>query len=398
LKPLLNEIVQADCLDAIRSIPAKSVDLLLWDPPYQVTDAGWDGKLPWEELWTEIDRVLADQGVAAINACGRFTFVLAATKPGWLRWRWFWKKSNVGNSINARVRPLSCIEEVVIFSRSAPRYRPQMRPGTGLSRQGVMGGSASLLTNVRPRETKVVRREGRMPVDLIEFKSSSSEDPRWHYHPTQKPLELARYLIRTHSEPGQTVLDLTCGSGTYPVAALLEGRNFIGVDRNEGVEIIRRQPPPREFAEPVRDGPDGRTVFRLDCCAVARARLREAWQSLPSEQRAHVALTGLIAEWESQENDHGEGIPGSGLGSQGKRARTRRDCDDGRRARHHPRLRRPARLSRAAGSDSSEPLQERLGGLRGAAARRPGASDVSATPALRRGARVGRRGGQRRTA
>lgn len=133
MRPLLNQIIEADCLDAIRALPARSVDLVLWDPPYQVTDATWDGRLPWHELWAEIERVLTEDGCAAINACGRFTFELMATKGEWFRWRWFWRKSQACGAHNARLRPMSVIEEVLVFARRKARYLPQMRPGIGFA-------------------------------------------------------------------------------------------------------------------------------------------------------------------------------------------------------------------------------------------------------------------------
>lgn len=294
---MLNTIVEGDFLETMRKIPDKSIDLVLWDPPYALTDAAWDLGFPISFVWAELRRVLSPNSPAVINATGIFSFALYNTNPGEYNTRWLWKKSVLGNVLQARKKPLREFEDVLVFGKN-PRYNPQMR---GEEKERVSHSNAynrqSAIFDDRGRTEEKVETRGKFPTELLEFKNPAHSEKEWAWHPTQKPLELGRYFVRTYSEPGQTVLDLSCGAGTYPLAAMLEGRNFIGIDKNMDVKITRKNKVVNSWTKnmtPLNNGQKG-FAYDLDCIALSKARIRAAIPTLSDEARATLAPVGLLA-------------------------------------------------------------------------------------------------------
>lgn len=294
---MLNTIVEGDFLETLRKIPDKSIDLVLWDPPYAYTDAAWDLGFPISFVWAELKRVLSKNSPVVINACGIFTYALYNTNPAEYNTRWLWKKSNLGGVLNARKKPLREFEDVLVFGRKA-RYNPQMR-GEEKERISYNNGYNRRMAvfEDRGKKEEIKEKRGKFPTELLEFKSPSHEDRDWHWHPTQKPVELGRYFVRTYSNPGQTVLDLSCGAGSYPLAAMLEGRNFIGIDKNIGVSIVRKNKCVNAWTKNMRPLENGQKGYEydLDCIALSRARIRAALPTLSDEARATLAPVGLLA-------------------------------------------------------------------------------------------------------
>ena len=294
---MLNTIVEGDFLETLYKIPDNSIDLILWDPPYAATDAAWDLGFPIAYVWPEIKRVLSKDSPVVINACGLFTFALYNTNPGDFNTRWLWKKNNLGGILNARKKPLREFEDVLVFGKHS-RYNPQYR---GEIKDRVSHSSAynkrSPLFDNRGKAKETIEKRGKFPTELLEFKGSAFENKEWHWHPTQKPVELGRYFVRTYSNPGHTVLDLSCGAGSYPLAAMLEGRNFIGIDKNIGVSIVRKNKCVNSWTKNMRPLENGQKGYEydLDCIALSKARIRAALPTLSDEARATLAPVGLLA-------------------------------------------------------------------------------------------------------
>ena len=229
IHPFLNEVFKADCLEKMKEIPAKSIDMILCDLPYGTTQNKWDSVIPLDELWKEYNRIIKDNGAIVLTSNGIFTANLIVSNSKYFKYKWIWEKSKATNFLNAKKQPLRKYEEVCVFYKKQPTYNPQMTAGEPYSkgiRKDQLTGSYGDFQPV------LVESDGdRYPTDIIYFKTAESEGKV--FHPTQKPVDLGRYLIKTYTNPGEIVLDNTCGSGSFLVAAVLEGRNFIGIEKDE---------------------------------------------------------------------------------------------------------------------------------------------------------------------
>lgn len=236
-KSMINNVVQGDTIAKMKEIPDNSVDLLLVDLPYGTTQNKWDSVIPLPDLWEQYHRVVKENGSMIFTASGMFTAKLILSNPKDYKYNYTWIKSKATNFLNAKKQPLRKHEDILVFYRKQPTYNPQMTSGSAYSkgiRKDQITGSYG---DFRP---VLVKSKGkRYPVDVLYFKTAEAEGKV--VHPTQKPVSLGRYLIRTFSNPGDVVLDNTSGSGSFLVAALQEGRNFIGIEKNENVALFKKQ-------------------------------------------------------------------------------------------------------------------------------------------------------------
>lgn len=215
-----------DCLQVMRDIPDKSVDMVLCDLPYGTTRNAWDVLIPLDDLWDAYHRIVKGGGTVALFSQAPFSFVLGGSNLKEFRYEWIWKKSIATGFLNANRTPLKCHEDVLIFCDQGAPYNPQVTYTPPRKISGCSSTSKNYdgyKTNV---ETKTVN--FRYPVDIIEFDNHMDAK----LHPTQKPVGLCEYLIRTYTDEGMTVLDNCMGSGTTGVAAIQTGRNFIGIEKD----------------------------------------------------------------------------------------------------------------------------------------------------------------------
>ena len=232
----INQVIKGDCLEVMREIPAKSIDMILCDLPYGTTQNHWDSVIPIDQLWSHYERIIKDKGVIVLTGQGLFTANLMLSNPRLFKYKITWVKSKPTNFLNAKKQPLRKHEDICIFYKSQPAYNPQMtysEPYNKGFRKDQFTGSYGDFKTVE------VKSNGeRYPTDVVYFKTAESEGEV--YHPTQKPVELGRYLIRTFTKEGEVVLDNTCGSGSFLVSAVLEGRKFIGIEKNEDVYLFKK--------------------------------------------------------------------------------------------------------------------------------------------------------------
>jgi len=229
----INEIIQGNCLEVMRGIPDASVDMVLCDLPYGTTRNGWDSIILLDELWTQYERIIKERGAIVLTAQTPFDKVLGASNLGKLRYEWIWEKNRGTGHLNAKKIPMKNHENVLVFYKKLPTYNPQMREGKGYIRPS---GDGSRNYN---EQMKVVTENtgGRYPLTVLKFPIVERT-----LHPTQKPVELFEYLIRTYTNEGEIILDNCIGSGTTAVAAINTGRNFIGIEQEPGyVDIARRR-------------------------------------------------------------------------------------------------------------------------------------------------------------
>jgi site-specific DNA-methyltransferase (adenine-specific)/modification methylase len=217
--------------------------MILCDLPYGTTQNKWDSIIDLDALWQEYKRILKPEGVAVLTSQGLFTARLMLSNEAWFKYKLVWEKSKSTNFLNAKKQPLRKHEDICVFYKKPPTYNPQMRAGKPYNkgvRKDQLSGSYG---DFNPAH---VQSEGaRYPADVIYFKTAESEVERTVWHPTQKPVELGRYLIRTYTNEGDVVLDNAFGSGSFLVAAALEGRRFIGIEKN--TESVQFKSEPADF-------------------------------------------------------------------------------------------------------------------------------------------------------
>lgn len=240
----LNKVFEDDCLHLMPFIPNNSVDMILCDLPYGTTQNKWDSVIDLSKLWAEYKRIIKDNGVIVLTSQGIFTARLILSNEDWFKYKFVWIKSKATNFLNAKKQPLRKHEDICVFYKKQPVYNPQMIQGESYDKGIRKDQYTGSYGDFKPRHVKsdglrypndVVTMEEQPLEDYLYIKTAESEGTV--YHPTQKPVELGRYLIRTFTNPGDIVLDNACGSGSFLVAAALEGRQYIGIEKNQHVQL-----------------------------------------------------------------------------------------------------------------------------------------------------------------
>lgn len=243
LDPYLNTVIEGDCLEVMTGFPDHSIDLVLCDLPYGTTINPWDIPIDFDQLWQHYRRIIKPTGVIALTAAGIFTGAVILSNPDWFKYKIVWIKSKSTNFLNAKKQPLRRHEDICIFYNKQPVYQPQMIPGKpynrGLRRKtdtgcyGKYNPSPILSSNGARYPYDILFFDEEEPDDWFYCKTCEHEESK-PYHPTQKPVDLGRYIIRTFTLPGAIVLDNACGCGSFLIAAIREGRKFIGIEKNHG--------------------------------------------------------------------------------------------------------------------------------------------------------------------
>lgn len=212
-----------DCLEVMRDIPDGSVDMVLTDPPYGTTQCKWDSVIPFGPMWGEVWRVLKSNGAAVLLAQSPFDKVLGSSSIADLRYEWIWQKEAGTGHLNAKRAPMKDHENILVFYKKLPTYNPQMRVGF---KPYVQSQGRTKSKNYGKQTGAITVSDGsRYPLSVINFPRDKGK-----VHPTQKPVALMEYLIKTYTNKGETVLDFTMGSGTTGVAAKNLNRKFIGIE------------------------------------------------------------------------------------------------------------------------------------------------------------------------
>ena len=233
-----NSIFEGDCIHILKQFPDSSIDMVLCDLPYGTTQNKWDSVIPLEELWKEYHRVVKKDGAIVLTSQGIFTAKLILSNEKFFKYKLVWEKSKSTNFLNAKKQPLRKHEDICVFYRKQPVYSPQMKPGNPYDkghRKEQLSGSYGEFKSQHVKSSG-----GRYPTDVIYFKTAESEGPV--LHSTQKPVALARYLIKTYSQEGDLILDNTFGSGSFLVGAALEKRFFCGIEKNKEVSLFKKEP------------------------------------------------------------------------------------------------------------------------------------------------------------
>ena len=210
-----------DCLERMADIPDGSVDMILCDLPYGTTQNKWDTVIPFESLWEQYWRVLRNNGAVVLTAQCPFDKVLGASQISYLKYEWIWQKTRATGHLNAKKQPMKAHENVLVFYRSQCVYNPQMTAGKPYVLRSGRGSD-----NYGSQVSVLTENTGeRYPTTIQRVTSETG------LHPTQKPVALFEYLIRTYTDEGMTVLDNCAGSGTTAIAAERTGRRWICIER-----------------------------------------------------------------------------------------------------------------------------------------------------------------------
>lgn len=267
----IDKIYNEDCISGMQRIAAKSVDMIICDLPYGVLKksnaaAKWDCVIPFDELWAQYTRIIKDNGAIVLFAQGMFTAKLMMSKPKLWRYNLVWNKNIPTGFLNANRMPLRCHEDICVFYKKLPVYHPQFSIGKSNHNRGKLKnltnncyGNFAMLTdaeiairkkklkeNAHGRNVSTYDSKGLKRIDTAFLTKPGSDykypksiisidkiPPSATKHPTQKPVDLIRWLIRSYSEPGDIILDNCMGSGTTAIAALQEGRHFLGFEKDE---------------------------------------------------------------------------------------------------------------------------------------------------------------------
>jgi site-specific DNA-methyltransferase (adenine-specific) len=229
----LNKIYNEDCLQGMQRIADKSVDMILCDLPYGTTACKWDTIIPFEPLWKQYGRIIKDNGAIVLTASQPFTSALVMSNLKMFKYCWVWEKDNGTNFFLAKQQPMKVHEDICIFSKGAASfskkgnmvYNPILTEGSPYTAKA---NDKGLMTFHTKSQNKKKDNSGtRYPKSIQKFNSQKG------LHPTQKPVPLFEYLIKTYTNEGETVLDNCMGSGTTAIAAINTNRNFIGFEKDE---------------------------------------------------------------------------------------------------------------------------------------------------------------------
>ena len=234
----LNKIYNEDCLEGMKRIPDKSVDMILCDLPYGTTACKWDTIIPFEPLWEQYERVIKDNGAIVLTSSQPFTSALVMSNPKMFKYSWVWDKKNPTNFVMSKKQPLKYHEDVCVFYKKQCNYYPIKWKG----KPNHSGGSAKFnTTEIYSAPVKNIPRDVsglKYPRSILEFPKHASQSK---LHPTQKPVALFEYLIRTYTNEGETILDNCMGSGTTAIACLNTNRNFIGFELDETYHTVANE-------------------------------------------------------------------------------------------------------------------------------------------------------------
>ena len=231
------KLMLGDCLERMNEIEGGSVDMILTDPPYGTTACKWDSIIPLESMWEQLKRIIKPNGAIVITASQPFTTTLISSNMKMFKYCWVWEKSRSSTPMLAKKQPMRFHEDICVFYRKQPVYNPIMTEGA--RNHGTKSGQAVVnIHGGRKSEFKANTSNLKYPRSVVKVKSTDSTR---NLHPTQKPVALMEYLIKTYTNENETVLDFTMGSGTTGVAAKNLNRSFIGIEMDEGYFNIAKE-------------------------------------------------------------------------------------------------------------------------------------------------------------
>ena len=228
------DLIKGECLEVMKSIPDGSIDAIITDPPYGTTACKWDSVIDFDLMWEQLNRVIKPNGAIVLFGSEPFSSALRMSNIKNYKYDWKWNKKAGGNPLNAKRQPLKIYEDIIVFNKHnyypIKEIRGKARKKGGLNKQPELTGKVDLNYFTVNNEY--------YPTSIIEISNASRKDKQ---HPTQKPIDLMEYLIKTYTNKNETVLDFTMGSGSTGVACVNTNRNFIGIEMDNKYFDIAKQ-------------------------------------------------------------------------------------------------------------------------------------------------------------
>lgn len=236
-------LLQGDCLELMKDIPDESIDMILCDPPYGTTFCYWDEVIPFEDMWKQYNRIIKPNGAIVLFGTEPFSSKLRMSNLKGFKYDLIWQKAHAGNFFNAKYRPLSKHEVISIFSKNGKKtkYNPQMVEGEPYKKyqKAVINGVNNHKIGVGKKDYSWENKGTRHPGSILNFRRDWKSQNQ--LHPTQKPVKLLEWLIKSYSDEGDVILDNCMGSGSTGIACLNTGRNFIGMELDENYFNIAKK-------------------------------------------------------------------------------------------------------------------------------------------------------------
>jgi site-specific DNA-methyltransferase (adenine-specific) len=224
------EIYNSDCLEEMKNIKNSSIDLILCDLPYGTTACSWDVIIPFDKLWEQYNRIAKDNCPILLFSGQPFTSLLVCSNLKMFKTEWIWKKKKAKNYTQAKRHPMKYHETIVVFGKKTINYFPIMVPGKPYKKVQRKGNKEnSFLTDTRPEGFITINEGLRYPSTIVEFNQPEKET----FHPTQKPIELLEYFIKTYSRENAIILDNCMGAASTGIACINTGRKFIGIEKDK---------------------------------------------------------------------------------------------------------------------------------------------------------------------
>ena len=225
-----SKLILGDCLKRMAELEAESVDMVLADPPYGTTACKWDAVIPFAPMWEQLKRITKDNAAIVLFGSQPFTSALVMSNPKMFRYCWVWEKTLGTNPMLVKKQPFRKHEDVCVFYERQPAYSPQMVAGKAYTDKPRESGLDAINGGTRGMKKAITNTGTRYPSSVQKFSNGNNGN----VHPTQKPVALMEYLIKTYTNEGETVLDFAMGSGTTGVACVKTGRSFIGIELDKG--------------------------------------------------------------------------------------------------------------------------------------------------------------------
>lgn len=219
-----------DCLELMKEIPDSSIDLILCDLPYGTTACKWDTVIPFVPLWEQYNRIIKNNGAIVLFGSEPFSTELRHSNLKMYKYDWVWDKKKPGNIFLAKYQPMKVHENIMVFGKGKVNYFPIMIPREKVKKSKNYG-TGEVMGGKKIKEEKIYTFTEKNPISILEF---SNAVQKGKVHPTQKPVALLEYLIKTYTNPGEVVLDNCMGSGSLCVAAINTGRHYIGFEKDAG--------------------------------------------------------------------------------------------------------------------------------------------------------------------
>jgi len=226
------ELYKGDCLEVMKTIEDNSIDAIITDPPYGTTACKWDSVIDFKLMWEQLNRIIKPNGAIVLFGSEPFSSALRMSNIKNYKYDWKWDKDQGGNFANAKRQPLKTYEDIIVFNSKI--YNPQMTDADSKNIRPISDGAKVNITGMIQKHSKNYNPKKRYPKAILKYSTNMAEcNKTKRVHPTQKPIALMEYLIKTYSNENETILDFTMGSGSTGVACKNLGRKFIGIEKDE---------------------------------------------------------------------------------------------------------------------------------------------------------------------